>query len=39
VDLQEEIAFYADDFRKIGVLKKSTDAKRLAQHVYANVLG
>jgi NitT/TauT family transport system substrate-binding protein len=39
VDQQEEIAFYADDFRKIGVLKKSTDAKRLAQHVYANVLG
>ena len=39
VDLQEEIAFYADDFRRIGVLKKSTDAKRLAQHVYANVLG
>jgi NitT/TauT family transport system substrate-binding protein len=38
VDLQE-IAFYADDFRRIGVLKKSTDAKRLAQHVYANVLG
>ncbi len=39
VDLQEEIAFYADDFRRIGVLKKNTDAKRLAQHVYANVLG
>ncbi|MCY1553314.1 hypothetical protein D9M68_897850 [compost metagenome] len=39
VDLREEIAFYADDFRRIGVLKKSTDAKRLAQHVYANVLG
>ncbi|MNT47120.1 hypothetical protein D3C72_1838120 [compost metagenome] len=39
VDLRDEIAFYADDFRCIGVLKKTTDAKRLAQHVYANVLG
>ncbi len=39
VDLRDEIAFYADDFRRIGVLKKTTDAKRLAQHVYANVLG
>jgi NitT/TauT family transport system substrate-binding protein len=39
VDLQEEIAFYAGDFQRIGVLKKSTDTRRLAQHVYANVLG
>jgi len=39
VDLQEEIAFYAGDFQRIGVLKKSTDTKKLAQHVYANVLG
>ncbi|RZT41711.1 ABC transporter substrate-binding protein [Cupriavidus agavae] len=37
-DLQEEIAFFAGDFQRIGVLKKSTDVKRLAQHVYANVL-
>jgi NitT/TauT family transport system substrate-binding protein len=39
VDLKQEIAFYADDFRGIGVLKKSTDPKRFAEHVYANVLG
>ncbi|GAA0799500.1 ABC transporter substrate-binding protein [Cupriavidus gilardii] len=39
VDLRDEIAFYADDFRKIGVIKKTTDPQRLAQHVYANVLG
>jgi NitT/TauT family transport system substrate-binding protein len=38
-DLKEEIAFYAEDFRGIGVLKKSTDPKRFAEHVYANVLG
>jgi NitT/TauT family transport system substrate-binding protein len=38
-DLKEEIAFYAEDFRSIGVLKKSTDPKRFAEHVYANVLG
>lgn len=39
LDLCDEIAFYADDFRKIGVIKKTTDPQRLAQHVYANVLG
>ncbi|MFA8391404.1 ABC transporter substrate-binding protein [Burkholderia ubonensis] len=39
VDLQQEIAFYADDFRRIGVIKKSTDPQRFAQQVYANVLG
>ncbi|WP_456281130.1 ABC transporter substrate-binding protein [Cupriavidus sp. JZ107] len=39
VDLRDEIAFYAEDFRKIGVIKKTTDPQRLAQHVYANVLG
>lgn len=39
VDLQQEIAFYADDFRRISVLKKSTDPQRFAQQVYANVLG
>ncbi|KWZ38590.1 ABC transporter substrate-binding protein [Burkholderia savannae] len=39
VDLQSEIAFYADDFRRIGVIKKSTDPQRFARQVYANVLG
>ncbi|KWC35690.1 ABC transporter substrate-binding protein [Burkholderia ubonensis] len=38
-DLQQEIAFYADDFRRIGVIKKSTDPQRFAQQVYTNVLG
>ncbi|WP_169293527.1 ABC transporter substrate-binding protein [Advenella sp. EE-W14] len=38
-DLQEEIAFFADDFQRIGVIKPSTDTKRLAQHVYVDVLG
>jgi NitT/TauT family transport system substrate-binding protein len=39
LDLRDEIAFYAEDFRRIGVIKKTTDPQRLAQHVYANVLG
>ncbi|WP_186258200.1 ABC transporter substrate-binding protein [Burkholderia gladioli] len=39
VDLRQEIAFYADDFRRIGVMRKSTDPQRFAQTVYANVLG
>ncbi|VVE43454.1 ABC transporter substrate-binding protein [Pandoraea commovens] len=39
VDLRDEIAYFADDFRRIGVLKKTTDPQKLAQHVYANVLG
>ena len=38
VDLRDEIAFYAEDFRRIGVIKKTTDPQRLAQHVYVNVL-
>jgi len=37
-DLQAEIEFYARDFRAAGVLKRSTDPAKLAQHVYANVL-
>jgi NitT/TauT family transport system substrate-binding protein len=38
IDLRDEIAFYAEDFRRIGVIKKTTDPQRLAQHVYVNVL-
>lgn len=38
-DLRSEIAFFADDFRRIGVLKKGTDPQKLADYVYANVLG
>ncbi|MDY0747737.1 ABC transporter substrate-binding protein [Paucibacter sp. R3-3] len=37
-DLLAEIEFYARDFRAAGVLKRSTDPAKLAQHVYANVL-
>jgi NitT/TauT family transport system substrate-binding protein len=37
-DLRNEIEFYARDFQSVGVLKKSTDPARFAQHVYANVL-
>lgn len=39
LDLRDEIAFYAEDFRKIGVLRPTTDPKKLANHVYVNVLG
>jgi NitT/TauT family transport system substrate-binding protein len=39
VDLQQELAFYADDFKRIGVLKKTTDSQRFAQAIYTNVLG
>ncbi|MDR1888942.1 MAG: ABC transporter substrate-binding protein [Zoogloeaceae bacterium] len=38
-DLRDEIAFYAEDFRGIGVLKSSTDPQKYADHVYENVLG
>ena len=36
--LRDEIAFYARDFRSVGVLKQSTDPDRFAQHVFADVL-
>jgi len=36
--LRDEIEFYARDFRSVGVLKKSTDPARFAQHVFADVL-
>ncbi|HWH80660.1 MAG TPA: ABC transporter substrate-binding protein [Burkholderiaceae bacterium] len=38
-NLLAEIEFYARDFRAAGVLKRSTDPAKLAQHVYADVLG
>ncbi|HEY9065883.1 MAG TPA: ABC transporter substrate-binding protein, partial [Burkholderiaceae bacterium] len=37
-NLRDEIEFYARDFRSVGVLKKSTDPARFAQHVFADVL-
>jgi NitT/TauT family transport system substrate-binding protein len=37
--LLAEIEFYARDFRDVGVLKRSTDPAKLAQHVFADVLG
>jgi NitT/TauT family transport system substrate-binding protein len=36
--LREEIAFYAQDFKDVGVLKASTDPSALARHVHADVL-
>lgn len=36
--LREEIAFYAQDFKAVGVLKPTTDPARFAQHVHVDVL-
>jgi NitT/TauT family transport system substrate-binding protein len=36
--LRDEVAFYAQDFRSVGVLKSSTDPQRFAAHVTADVL-
>ncbi|KTT15508.1 ABC transporter substrate-binding protein [Pseudacidovorax intermedius] len=36
--LRDEVEFYAKDFRSVGVLKGSTDPKRLADHVSYDVL-
>ncbi|GHU10755.1 ABC transporter substrate-binding protein [Betaproteobacteria bacterium] len=36
-DLRSEIAWFADDFRGIGVLKPSTDPQKFASAVYADV--
>jgi NitT/TauT family transport system substrate-binding protein len=38
VDLRKEIAFFAEDFRGIGVLKQSTDPEKFAAFVHADVL-
>jgi NitT/TauT family transport system substrate-binding protein len=32
-NLRDEVEFYARDFRGVGVLKKSTDPVRFAEHV------
>ncbi|CAG9265679.1 ABC-type nitrate/sulfonate/bicarbonate transport systems, periplasmic components [Paraburkholderia unamae] len=39
VDLQQEIAYFAEDFKRAGVLKPTTDPQRFAAAVYTNVLG
>jgi NitT/TauT family transport system substrate-binding protein len=36
-DLRSEIAYFAEDFRSIGVLKPTTDPQKLANAVYADV--
>ena len=35
--LRDQIEFYAKDFRDIGVLKPSTDPRKFADHVFADV--
>jgi NitT/TauT family transport system substrate-binding protein len=37
--LREEIAFFAEDFRGIGVLKQGTDPRKFAAAVYADLSG
>ncbi|MDR3214390.1 MAG: ABC transporter substrate-binding protein [Azoarcus sp.] len=37
-DLRDEIAAYAQDFKKLGVLKASTDPAKYAEHVFVKVL-
>ncbi|GHU26135.1 ABC transporter substrate-binding protein [Betaproteobacteria bacterium] len=37
-DLRDEIAFFAEDFKKLGVLKPTTDPLKYADHVFAKVL-
>ena len=37
-DLRDEIAFYAQDFKKLGVLKAGTDPGKYADHVFVKVL-
>ena len=36
--LRDQIEFYARDFKSIGVLKASTDPRKFADHVFADVL-
>jgi NitT/TauT family transport system substrate-binding protein len=35
---KDEIAFYADDLKTVGVINDSTDSRRFADRVFANVL-
>jgi NitT/TauT family transport system substrate-binding protein len=37
-DLRDEIAYYAQDFKDLGVLKPSTEPKKYADHVFVKVL-
>ncbi|MDR2128335.1 MAG: ABC transporter substrate-binding protein [Burkholderiaceae bacterium] len=37
-DLRDEIAYYAQDFKELGVLKSGTDPKKFADHVFTKVL-
>ncbi|MDR1854535.1 MAG: ABC transporter substrate-binding protein [Azoarcus sp.] len=36
--LRDQIAFFAQDFKDLGVLKPSTDPKKFADHIFADVL-
>jgi NitT/TauT family transport system substrate-binding protein len=38
-DLREQLAFYVQDFKDLGVLKASTDTKRFVEHITDDVLG
>ncbi|GHU00516.1 ABC transporter substrate-binding protein [Betaproteobacteria bacterium] len=37
-DLRDDIAFYAQDFKGLGVLKAGTDPKKFADHIFVQVL-
>lgn len=37
-DLRDQIAYYANDFKGLGVLKATTDVDKYADHVFAKVL-
>ncbi|MDR2165889.1 MAG: ABC transporter substrate-binding protein [Zoogloeaceae bacterium] len=38
VDLRDEIAFFAQDFKDLGVLKAGTDPRKYADHVFYKIL-
>ncbi|MDR3323933.1 MAG: hypothetical protein LBS89_06995, partial [Zoogloeaceae bacterium] len=37
-DLRDQLEFYIDDFKDLGVLKASTDTKKFAEHIFAKVI-
>ncbi|MDR1228041.1 MAG: ABC transporter substrate-binding protein [Azoarcus sp.] len=37
-DLRDQLAFFAQDFKDLGVLKPTTDPQKFADHIYAGVL-
>ncbi|MDR2031103.1 MAG: ABC transporter substrate-binding protein [Azoarcus sp.] len=37
-DMREQLAFYAQDFKDLGVLKATTDPRRFAEHIAVSVL-